>query len=199
LKLIKTYNDRENELMEKLGLENARAENFKEKLKKMRTYGRKVRNIALDYFPVNQELPELLTKEIEIFLEDSENESVIQFLEFEILTLRERNKKLEYEIGGFKEETRKVGPYEEYKKNTNKNVNNSQNFSNNMNQSQNNISNNLNEKDIQRRLFEEINKLKNARPVSTSKELEKLKNEREQLVIENKKLKTMVYLLLNKD
>ena len=94
-KLIKNYNDRENELLELNGLEKAKSINLKEKLKKMRTYGRKVRNIALDYFPVNEELPELLSKDIELFLEDPENESVVHFLEFEIRTLRERNKKLD--------------------------------------------------------------------------------------------------------
>ena len=72
----------------------------------MRTYARKARNIALDYFPANEELPEMLTKDLNTFLEDAENESVIQFLEFEIRSLRERNKKLEYENNRIKEEYR---------------------------------------------------------------------------------------------
>ena len=103
---MKTYTDRETELMENLGVEKAKTENLKEKLKKMRTYARKARNIALDYFPANEELPEMLTKDLNTFLEDAENESVIQFLEFEIRSLRERNKKLEYENNRIKEEYR---------------------------------------------------------------------------------------------
>ena len=50
-KLIKTFTDRENELLEQVALEQAKCENYKEKLKKIRTYARKVRNLALDYYP----------------------------------------------------------------------------------------------------------------------------------------------------
>ena len=89
---MKTYTDRENELMENLGVQKASNENLKEKLKKMRTYARKARNIALDFYPPNEELPEMLTKDLNTFLEDAENESVIQFLEYEIRELRERIK-----------------------------------------------------------------------------------------------------------
>ena len=45
-KLMKTYTDRETELMENLGVEKAKTENLKEKLKKMRTYARKARNLT---------------------------------------------------------------------------------------------------------------------------------------------------------
>ncbi len=78
--LIKTYKNREDELSEMLKIETAKAENLKQKVKKLRTYSRKLRNIALDYFPVKDQLPEVLTKDVNIFLEDAENESVVQFL-----------------------------------------------------------------------------------------------------------------------
>ena len=103
-KLMKTFTDRENQLMEDLGVQKAENENLREKLKKMRTYARKARNIALDYYPPNEELPEMLTKDLEAFFQDAENESVIQFLEFEIRSLRESNKKLEYENNRLKTE-----------------------------------------------------------------------------------------------
>jgi hypothetical protein len=206
-KLIKSYTDRENELMELVSVEKAKSENLKEKLKRMRVYGRKVRNLALDYFPVNEELPELLTKDLELFVEEAENESVIQFLEYEIRTLRERNKKLEFEIVRVKEEfNSKGGPQGEARKISNNitqrvNVSNlngnssiigmPDNFSNNNMISGVNLQS-VNEIDVQKRLLEEINRLKNSRPFSTSKEIEKLKNEREALIVENKKLKIMV-------
>ena len=57
-KLMKTYTDKENELMENLGVQKASNENLKEKLKKMRIYARKARNIALDFYPLNEELPD---------------------------------------------------------------------------------------------------------------------------------------------
>ena len=72
-KLMKTFTDRENQLMEDLGVQKAENENLREKLKKMRTYARKARNIALDYYPPNEELPEMLTKDLEAFFQDAEN------------------------------------------------------------------------------------------------------------------------------
>ena len=57
-KLMKTYADRENELMENIGIQKASNENLKEKLKKMRIYARKARNIALDFYPPDEELPD---------------------------------------------------------------------------------------------------------------------------------------------
>ena len=202
-KLMKTYTDRETELMENLGVEKAKTENLKEKLKKMRTYARKARNIALDYFPVNEELPEMLTKDLNTFLEDAENESVIQFLEFEIRSLRERNKKLEYENNRIKEEYRvtmgganatkitmpmgKTVPVQGLPPNQTMGVDQ------------------LSEKEIQKKILEEINKLKNGPSAATAapqvvmkmsandmKEMERLKSENAKLTEENKRLKTLI-------
>ena len=97
-KLIKTFTDRENELLEQIALEQANSENYKEKFKKIRTYARKVRNLVLDYYPIYEEILGLLTKELDLFLEGVENESVLQFLEFEVKFFRERNKKLEFDF-----------------------------------------------------------------------------------------------------
>ena len=202
-KLMKTYTDRETELMENLGVEKAKTENLKEKLKKMRTYARKARNIALDYFPANEELPEMLTKDLNTFLEDAENESVIQFLEFEIRSLRERNKKLEYENNRIKEEYRvtmgganatkitmpmgKTVPVQGLPPNQTMGVDQ------------------LSEKEIQKKILEEINKLKNGPSAATAapqvvmkmsandmKEMERLKSENAKLTEENKRLKTLI-------
>ena len=205
-KLMKTYTDRETELMENLGVEKAKTENLKEKLKKMRTYARKARNIALDYFPANEELPEMLTKDLNTFLEDAENESVIQFLEFEIRSLRERNKKLEYENNRIKEEYRvtmgganatkitmpmgKTVPIQGLPPNqTNPAMGVDQ----------------LSEKEIQKKILEEINKLRNGPSAATAapqvvmkmsanemKEMERLKSENARLTEENKRLKTLI-------
>ncbi len=46
--------------------------------------------------------------------------------------------------------------------------------------------------EIQNKLLEEINKLKNSRPYSTSKDLEKLRKENESLIRENKQLKSLI-------
>ncbi len=79
-KLIETYNLHEKELIENLAVEKSKSENYKQKLRKLRTYARKIRNLALDYFPLNEELPDILKKDVTVFLEDVENESIIQFL-----------------------------------------------------------------------------------------------------------------------
>ena len=219
-KLIKTFTDRENELLENLGIEKAQNENLREKLKKMRTYARKARNIALDYYPSNEELPEMLTKDLNTFLEDAENESVIQFLEFEIRTLRERNKKLEFEINRLKNDYRTT--------NNNMTMNNKPNtltggisFNNTMpnpinNNNINNVNNgpvgsnipidNLSDREIQKKILEEINNLKkdnitlktpqiqndNNIIQNNNIEINRLKNDNMKLIEENKRLKTLI-------
>ena len=184
VKLIKTYTERETELLEQIGLEKSKIENLKAKIKKIRTYARKVRNIALDFFPVNEPLPEVLTKDINIFMEDAENESVIQFLEFELKTLRERNKKLEFENNRIKDEynlrgkmpkTRQYDNYHEPEKNT---------------KQKNDIE--MEGQKIQKRILDEIEKLKNDRPATSSKAVEKLKEERDDLAEEVRKLKKYI-------
>ena len=215
-KLMKTYTDRENELMENLGVQKASNENLKEKLKKMRTYARKARNIALDFYPPNEELPEMLTKDLNTFLEDAENESVIQFLEYEIRELRERNKKLQFEIDRIKGDYRMPS-------NTNYNPNNSSMapMSTKIGTMSGTLKNtsrvpppglpnidNLSEKEIQKKILEEINNLKknnngqfnnqnsqiNMMPNNNelNQEIARLKNEINRLDEENKKLKMTI-------
>ena len=218
-KLMKTYTDRENELMENLGVQKASNENLKEKLKKMRTYARKARNIALDYFPPNEELPEMLTKDLNTFLEDAENESVIQFLEYEIRELRERNKKLQFEIDRLKSEFRGA-PSTNYNPNSTSpgNVNNTNmgtrvGIMNNTNTKVPPLGvpniDNLSEREIQKKILEEINNLKknnsglypgqNAAPMGMipnntelNQEIMRLKNEINRLTEENRSLKTTI-------
>ena len=84
--LIKNYTTRETELVEQIGVERAKTENLKQKVKKLRTYARKLRNLALDYFPIKEQLPEVLTKDVNVFMEDAENESVVQFLVIKLIT-----------------------------------------------------------------------------------------------------------------
>lgn len=216
LQRIKIFTDRENELMEKLGVEKAKTENLKEKLKKMRTYARKARNMALDYFPPNEELPEMLVKDLNTYFEDAENESVIQFLEYEIRSLRERNKRLEYENNRLKEDynagaTTLGAPKTQNPLNLNKTLNQTLNQNSTLNTGFP-PEQKLSEKEIQLKILEEINKLKNSnftpgvtarqpvvgtKPNTTvnpeaAKELERLRNENMKLNEENKRLKTMI-------
>ena len=219
-KLMKTYTDRENELMENLGVQKASNENLKEKLKKMRTYARKARNIALDFYPPNEELPEMLTKDLNTFLEDAENESVIQFLEYEIRELRERNKKLQFEIDRLKSEFRGSS-------NTNYNPNSTTPLNINppmgtrvgmMNSTLKGTTrvpppgvpniDNLSEREIQKKILEEINNLKKNNnglfpgqqpPTSLipnnnelNQEISRLKDEINRLTEENRSLKTTI-------
>ena len=219
-KLMKTYTDRENELMENLGVQKASNENLKEKLKKMRTYARKARNIALDFYPPNEELPELLTKDLNTFLEDAENESVIQFLEYEIRELRERNKKLQYEIDRIKSDYR-ISPSTNYVPNSTSLGNNNlpQNTRMGMTSTMKGTSrvppmgvpniDNLSEREIQKKILEEINNLKKNNngqfpgqtpspssmlPNTTelNQEISRLKNEINRLTEENRQLKTTI-------
>ena len=214
-KLMKTYTDRENELMENLGVQKASNENLKEKLKKMRTYARKARNIALDFYPPNEELPEMLTKDLNTFLEDAENESVIQFLEYEIRELRERNKKLQFEIDRLK--STNFNPNSTTPGN---NINNNNNIPTgtrvgNMTLTNNKVPppgvpniDNLSEREIQKKILEEINNLKKNNsgmypgqtPPSSlipnnaelNQEINRLKNEINRLTEENRSLKTTI-------
>jgi len=211
-KLMKTYTDRENELMENLGVQKASNENLKEKLKKMRTYARKARNIALDYFPPNEELPEMLTKDLNTFLEDAENESVIQFLEYEIRELRERNKKLQFEIDRLKSDFR-GSPSGNY----NPNSTNNPPMGTRVGMTSTNTRipppgvpniDNLSEREIQKKILEEINNLKKnnsglypgqSPPVSVipsnnelNQEISRLKGEINRLTEENRSLKTSI-------
>ena len=210
-KLMKTFTDRENQLMEDLGVQKAENENLREKLKKMRTYARKARNIALDYYPPNEELPEMLTKDLNAFFEDSENESVIQFLEFEIRSLRERNKKLEYENNRLKTEYN-INPNQIPSfNNSNSRLSQTQKINN----PNSNIFpppnvptdiNNLSDREIQKKILEEIAKLKsspqsgiiesqNNQNILNSQqilELNNLRNENIKLNDENKRLKTII-------
>ena len=215
-KLMKTFTDRENELLENLGIEKAQNENLREKLKKMRTYARKARNIALDYYPSNEELPEMLTKDLNTFLEDAENESVIQFLEFEIRSLRERNKKLEFEINRLKNDFRPTNNTMINKPNT---LTGGISFNNTMpinNNNNNNVNNgpigsnipidNLSDREIQKKILEEINNLKkdnitlktpqiqndNNIIQNNNIEINRLKNDNMKLIEENKRLKTLI-------
>ena len=211
LKLMRMYNDRENELKDKYEVEKAQNENLREKLKKMRTYARKARNIALDYYPPNEELPEMLTKDLNAFFEDSENESVIQFLEFEIRSLRERNKKLEYENNRLKTEYN-INPNQIPSfNNSNSRLSQTQKINN----PNSNIFpppnvptdiNNLSDREIQKKILEEIAKLKsspqsgiiesqNNQNILNSQqllELNNLRNENLKLNDENKRLKTII-------
>ena len=215
-KLMKTYTDRENELMENLGVQKASNENLKEKLKKMRTYARKARNIALDFYPPNEELPEMLTKDLNAFLEDAENESVIQFLEYEIRELRERNKKLQFEMEKIKGDY-KMSPSTNYNPNGSNNLPGATRMGM-MTSTMKGTSrapppgvpniDNLSEKEIQKKILEEINNLKKNNngqfPGQTSptsmlpnnnelnQEISRLKGEINRLSEENKQLKTTI-------
>lgn len=219
-KLMKTFTDRENELLENLGVQKATNENLKEKLKKMRTYARKARNMALDFFPPNEELPDILTKDLNVFLEDAENESVIQFLEFEIRSLRERNKKMQYELERIKGEGYKLPNNVGGSTNINFNASQPSLYNTQMGKAPGQTSRvpppgvpnfeELSEKEIQRKILEEIynlqkdknGKLPTAQPQSMmpvagnlsnlNNELQRLKNENIKLIEENKRLKMTI-------
>jgi hypothetical protein len=154
----------------------------------------------------------MLTKDLNAFFEDSENESVIQFLEFEIRSLRERNKKLEYENNRLKTE---------YNINSNIQLPNYGVTNNKLSQTMGNKPyssviappnvpvnqdiNNLSEREIQKKILEEISKLKNTPQggiVDTNnnniinsqqiQELNKLRSDNMKLNEENKRLKTII-------
>lgn len=201
LTMMKNYEQRENELMKNLEVEKSKIMNLKEQLRKMRTYARKTRNLALDYFPSNEEIPQILTKDLNAFLDDPENESVIQFLEYETRTLREKTKRLEYENAKLKDQLYST-PNGGLSKNVNSNngiqkgstINNMPTFDNNVK---------LNEKEIQLKILEELNKLNanrsnlstnasNITPQSDPKEIMQLKAEIRKLSEENKNLKTII-------
>ena len=206
--LLKTFNEKENELIEELRIQKSLAENLKEKLRKMKMYGRKVRNIALDYFPVNEQLPEIMTKEINVYIEEAENESLIQFLEFEKETLRKRNSILEIENNRLKEQLG-ANPYEEYKKEQmHRKVvpsfgGKKGRFSDlskekglqgsipDYEYGDPNQGKGITESDLQRKIYEELMKLKQG-PIENNEELNKLKNEVKSLKDENNKLRVLI-------
>ncbi|MCQ2816484.1 MAG: hypothetical protein MJ252_04370 [archaeon] len=214
LTMMKNYEDRENELMKNLEVEKSKIMNLKEQLRKMRTYARKARNLALDYFPANEEIPEILTKDLNAFLDDPENESVIQFLEYEIRALREKVKRMEYENTKMKEEfynptQRNIGGGPLSQSQPLNPGGSMVNFNNNGNPFEKN-SDKLSEKEIQLKILEELNKLKtgngsqitpggvnfvggNSNNLPTNpKEIMDLKSEIRRLSEENKNLKTLI-------
>lgn len=208
--LLKTYNERENELLEQVAIQKALAEDLKEKLRKMKMYGRKVRNIALDYFPINEQLPEIMTKEINVYTEEAQSESLIQFLEFEKETLRKRNSILEIENNRLKEQLG-ASPYEDYKKeqmhrkvvpyignkdkihggsNADKYSAFSEEFDIN-NKTNQNKNSGISDTDLQRKIYEELIKLKQS-PVEKNEEMQKFQKEVMSLKEENKKLRVLI-------
>lgn len=203
--LLKTYNERENELLEQLATQKALCEDSKEKLRKMKMYGRKVRNIALDYFPINEQLPEIMTKEINVYIEEAQSESLIQFLEFEKETLRKRNSILEIEINRLKEQLG-ASPYEEYKKeqgnrrvvpNVGKNKYNVDKYSAFSEQYDPNSLGEGNKKgydeqDLQRKIYEELMKLKQGSNPDNNEDILKARKEVESLKEENRKLRVLI-------
>ena len=176
-KLMKTYTDRENELMENLGVQKASNENLKEKLKKMRTYARKARNIALDYFPPNEELPEMLTKDLNVPSTSNYNPNSTSPGNI-------NNPTLGTKMGMMNNTNTRVPP-----------------------PGVPNIDN-LSEREIQKKILEEINNLKKnnsglypgqSAPVSMipnnnelNQEINRLKNEINRLTEENRSLKTTI-------
>jgi len=92
-----------------------------------------------------------------------------------------------------REETR-FGEDKKKQENVNNIINQSNGNRNNNNNNNNDRNDNdmLNNTNIQKRLLDEINMLKNSRPYSTSKDLEKLKKENESLIQENKQLKSII-------
>ena len=153
----------------------------------------------------------MLTKDLNAFFEDSENESVIQFLEFEIRSLRERNKKLEYENNRLKTEYN-INPNQIPSfSNSNGRLSQTQKFNNPSSSAfpPPNVPtdiNNLSDREIQKKILEEIAKLKsspqsgiiesqNNQNILNSQqllELNNLRNENLKLNDENKRLKTII-------
>lgn len=211
--LLRSYNERENQLLEQVQVEQALVMDLKEKLRKMKMYGRKVRNIALDFYPVNEQLPEIILKDINVYIEEAENESLIQFLEFEKETLRKRNAILEVENRRLKEKIG-VSVYEEYKKNSektrilppmSKNINNKYvSYSEDINKDKLNDYKEYSESEIQYKIYEELLKLRagmnknndkdntNEEDSNTNQKISNLNNEINRLKEENDKLRVLI-------
>lgn len=212
--LLKTYYERESQLLEQLAVQKALCLDLKEKLRKMKMYGRKVRNIALDYFPINENLPEIMTKEINVYIEEAESESLIQFLEFEKETLRKRNSILEIENQRLKD---KLGssPYEDYKKeqmfrkvipDVRRNTDKYNSYSEAIDQNMLDKYKDYTESDIQKKIYEELLKIKCGIGIkdninnndgafnnaNTLEETNKLKKEIDTLKEENNKLRVLI-------
>ena len=205
--LLRSYNERENQLSEQVSVEKALAQDLKEKLRKMKMYARKVRNIALDYFPINEQLPEVMTKEINVYIDEAESESLIQFLEFEKETLRKRNSILEIEVQRLKEKYG-ASPYEDYKKEqmhrkiipeiSSNNIDKYKSYAQNIDQNKINQYKEYSESDIQMKIYEELMKLRagiNGNTNDTGNntdEINKLKIEANRLKDENEKLRVLI-------
>lgn len=173
----------EKDLEKSLNLEKSKNKLLMEKIKNLRLLSRKLKNLALDYYPYRlipkeneredektKSLKNLLIEEnLDDLLDTNEETSLNKFYEFEISQLRERVKTLE----------------EEKMNSTNKrsNFDFTENFNLDKNPKRGNLQNS-NDKEMQMKIMFEIEKLKgksknfyNANESANVKEIEKLKFE----------------------
>ncbi|CAG9311298.1 unnamed protein product [Blepharisma stoltei] len=167
--LIRSYNEREVELTEKLNKELAKnAQNVKV-VRGIRAYARSLKNLAEDWAPIGKQLPDILVMPPAILLEDEDKNLAQKSQQQELERLRLRNSHLEQEVKALQSQL--VANTESYTK----------------------VIQGTNNPALQQKLLSEIEYLRGApvsqsRPGSGNYDVDVLRKERNQLREENRKL-----------
>lgn len=96
--LVRSYNDKEMQLKEKLNKETAKNSQYLKTIRGLRSYARSLKNLAEDWAPIGQQLPEVLILPPPLLLDndDADSSSIHYKQELQRVTLRNQN--LEQEI-----------------------------------------------------------------------------------------------------
>ncbi len=185
-KYLEVLNKKEKELDKILLIEKTKNKNLSDKNKNLKLMLRKIKNIALDYYPnyptlekndernLNKEISKeeneilnLLNGDLDNIIDNQENDGLVKFYEYEVKQLRDRIVSLENENMRFKSQNKN--------QNTNPYSNDKSCVNNDIIMSKNNF-----DSKIQMKILEEIEKLKkdnNSKSQSSwqAKEVDKIK------------------------
>lgn len=177
--LIRSYNEKEVEMTERINKEVAHNQHLTKIVRGLRAYARSLKNLAEDWAPLGQPLPEVLTLPPPLLVDDEDQTLASKVQRDELERLRIKNSRLEQELKTV--QAQMIASTEQYTR----------------------VIQAQKDPNLQRRLVSELEQLK-AQPVSTSRpgsgqyDVDVLRKERNQLKEENKRLMQEVRELRNK-
>ncbi|CAG9332942.1 unnamed protein product [Blepharisma stoltei] len=167
--MIRSYNEQEAELREKLNKELAESDHKNKIIRGLKAYARNLKSLAEDWAPLGQPIPQVLVAPPPILLEDEDRPIAQRALNQELEKLRIRNASLDQEVKVL--QNKLLGSNEQFSR----------------------LANGNRGTGIQERLLNEIEYLKGApvsqsRPGSGNYDIDVLRKERNQLREENRRL-----------
>ena len=177
--LIRSYNEKEVEMTERINKEVAHNQHLTKIVRGLRAYARSLKNLAEDWAPLGQPLPEVLTLPPPLLVDDEDQTLASKVQRDELERLRIKNSRLEQELKTV--QAQMIASTEQYTR----------------------VIQAQKDPNLQRRLVSELEQLK-AQPVSVSRpgsgqyDVDVLRKERNQLKEENKRLMQEVREMRNK-